>query len=197
MSGAIGVDVGGTKILARHVDTTTGRATGRCKQPTPTSGPDDVVDAVIDAIRALGPAESSDVVGIGVPGIVVDASVVSSCPNIEGWDEPIDVAARVADALGMQVTVANDVNCGAIAEHRLGAGVGAEHLLAVFVGTGVGGGLVLDGQVVDGDRGIAGEIGHLTVVPDGRPCGCGGRGHLEAYAGRAGIERRAREIASQ
>ena len=82
-----------------------------------------------------------------------------------------------------------------VAEHRFGVGKGFDDLLAVFVGTGVGGGLILDGSLVAGARGMVGEIGHLTVVPGGRLCGCGGRGHLEAYAGRAGIQRRALELA--
>jgi glucokinase len=108
----------------------------------------------------------------------------------------VDVGRELADALGKPVVVGNDVNCGAVAEHRLGAGSVVDDLLAVFVGTGVGGGLIIGGSLVDGDRGLGGEIGHVTVVPGGRPCGCGGRGHLEAYAGRAGIERRARELAA-
>jgi glucokinase len=128
---------------------------------------------------------------------VVDGRIVERCPNIAGWTKPIDVAAQLSEALGKPVIVANDVNCGAVAEHRLGAGRGADDLLAVFVGTGVGGGLVLGGSLVAGPRGVAGEIGHMTVVSGGEPCGCGGRGHLEAYAGRAGIERRARELAAK
>lgn len=194
MTAVIGVDLGGTKILARHIDTATGRASGRSKASTPQGGPDSVLAAVIDAVRALDGFEEVDVVGVGVPGLVVEGSVVVRCPNIAGWDEPVDVGAILSSSLGKKVAVGNDVNCGALAEHRLGAGQDVDDLLAVFIGTGVGGGLVLDGRVVDGDRGMAGEIGHLTVVPEGRLCGCGRRGHLEAYAGRAGMERRAREL---
>ncbi len=192
----IGVDLGGTKILARSVDPTTGRAVGRSKVPTPKTGPDDVVAAIVKAVGALDGFEDSVAVGIGVPGFVVGRTTVIRCANIVGWDEPIDLGTRLGDELGRPVVVGNDVNCGALAEHRLGAGVGFDDLLAVFVGTGVGGGLVIDGSVVEGGRGMVGEIGHVTVVPGGRPCGCGGLGHLEAYAGRAGIERRARELAA-
>jgi glucokinase len=194
----LGIDLGATKILARLVDPVSGRATGRSKVPTPTGGPDAVLEAVVRAVRQLGRLDRARAVGIGVPGFVVDASVVMSCANIAGWDEPVEVVQFLAEELGKPVVVGNDVNCGALAEHRLGAGRGCDDLLAIFVGTGVGGGLVLGGSLVAGSRGYAGEIGHVTVVggPDGRPCGCGGRGHLEAYAGRAGIERRARELAA-
>ncbi|MGF1596250.1 MAG: ROK family protein [Acidimicrobiales bacterium] len=192
----VGVDLGGTKILARLVDPATGRAIGRQKSPTPSDGPESVVAAILDLVTTLDAAGEAVAVGIGVPGFVVDRSIVVRCANIEGWDDPVDVGALVSAALDKPVIVGNDVDCGAVAEHRLGAGEGIDDLLAVFVGTGVGGGLILDGSLVQGTRGMVGEIGHVTVVPGGRPCGCGGFGHLEAYAGRAGMERRARELAA-
>ena len=191
----VGVDLGGTNILARLVDPKTGRSVGRKKASTPKSGPDDVLDAIVDVVQRLNGFDDARVVGVGVPGFVIDRTTVVRCANIKGWDSPIDVGARLSHALGKPVVVGNDVDCGALAEHRLGAGRGQRDLLAVFVGTGVGGGLVHDHRLVEGGRGMVGEIGHLTVVPGGRQCGCGGRGHLEAYAGRAGIERRARELA--
>ncbi len=191
----VGVDLGGTKILARLVDATTGHAVGRTKIATPGTGPDDVLAAVAAAVTGLVGWEEAAAVGVGVPGFVEDAAIAVRCANIVGWDEPIDVADRLRH-LGKPVVVANDVNCGAVAEHRFGAGRGIDDLLAVFVGTGVGGGLILDGALRAGRRGLAGEIGHVTVRPGGRRCGCGGDGHLEAYAGRAGIERRARELAA-
>lgn len=189
----VGVDLGGTKILARLVDPATGRAVGRRKSPTPTTGPDDVIEAVATAVRAVEGFEDASAVGIGVPGFVADRSVVLRCANIAGWDSPIDVRHRLEASLQKPVVVGNDVDCGALAEHRLGAGKGVDDLLAVFVGTGVGGGLILGGSLVEGVG--VGEIGHVTVRPGGRACGCGGLGHLESYAGRAGIERRAREVA--
>ena len=192
----VGVDLGATKILARTVDPGTGRAAGRQKSPTPAGGPLAVLDEVIAVVRRLDPTGAAVAVGVGVPGFVIDGRVVVRCANIAGWDEPIDVAAYVGSALDRPVVVANDVNCGALAEHRMGAGKGADDLLAVFVGTGVGGGIILGGSLVDGVRGMVGEIGHVTVATGGALCGCGGLGHLEAYAGRAGIERRARERAA-
>ena len=209
----IGVDLGGTKILARFVDPLTGRAARRRKAPTPKTGPDDVIEALAATVESLtgngggtdranddrgdrGDRDELVAVGVGVPGFVTDHRTVVRCANIAGWDEPIDLRARLSDRLGVPVVVGNDVNCGALAEHRLGAGRGVEDLLAVFVGTGVGGGLVRGGAIAEGGRGMVGEIGHVTVRPGGARCGCGGRGHLEAYAGRAGIERRARKLAA-
>ncbi len=188
----VGVDLGGTKVLSRIVDTETGWSEGRAKASTPKTGPADVLDVVIESVRSLEGWEDTEAVGIGLPGLVGVDGVVSRCPNIAGWDNPVAVSAALSSALGKPVAVGNDVNCGALAEHRVGAGQGVADLLAVFVGTGVGGGLVLDGHVRSGSRGMAGEIGHITVVPGGRPCGCGGFGHLEAYAGKAGIEREIR-----
>ncbi len=182
----VGVDLGGTKILARLVDPATGRAEGRVKAKTP-AGPEAVLDAVADAVTELDALAPSGAVGLGVPGLVDRRGVVERCPNIVGWDRPVEVERILTERLGRPVVAANDVNCGAVAEHRLGSGRGIENFLAVFVGTGVGGGLIIDDRLVLGGRGVAGEIGHVTVVPDGRPCGCGGTGHLEAYAGRAGM----------
>ncbi len=192
----VGVDLGGTKILARMVNPRSGEAVGRSKAPTPKDGPEAVLEAVVDTVRSLDGFEDARAVGIGVPGFVVEAKTVLRCANINGWDDPLDVGSVLAKAFDKPVVVGNDVNCGALAEHRLGAGKGVDDMLALFVGTGVGGGLILNGSLATGTRGRVGEIGHLTVVAGGRPCGCGGWGHLETYAGRAGMERRARELAA-
>ncbi len=192
----IGVDVGGTKILARFIDPETGAASGRVKVPTPKTGTADVLDAIAGVVDELDPDRTATHVGIGVPGLVDGEGVVARCPNITGWDSPVDVRGELTPRLDRVVVVGNDVNCGALAEHRIGAGKGVDDLLVVFVGTGVGGGLILDGKLRVGHRGLAGEIGHLTVVGDGRPCGCGEDGHLEAYAGKAGMEREARARAA-
>jgi glucokinase len=134
---------------------------------------------------------------VGAPGAIESGTgVVQRAPNLEGFDQPVPLGALLSEALGgVRVSVDNDVNVAALAEHRVGAGVGSDDLLAVFVGTGVGGGLVLGGQVRRGPGGLAGEIGHVVVKDGGRRCGCGGHGHLEAYAGRAGMERTARKRA--
>ena len=191
MTRAVGVDLGGTKVLAALVDD--GEVVAEAKANTPTGGPDTVVDTIVDCIGRLD-AGSVKAVGIGAPGVVdVTGGTVGSAPNLVGFDQPVPLAAMVADRLGLdRVVLDNDANVGTLAEHRLGAGQVSHDLLGVFVGTGVGGGLVLDGKLRHGPGGLAGEIGHVVVVEDGARCGCGRLGHLEAYAGRSGIEREAR-----
>ncbi len=194
MPDLIGVDLGGTKILARFVDPQTGRSRKRVKRSTPTTGPDGVLRALAEVITELDPGQTAAAVGVGVPGLVTSAGVVTYCPNIPGWDDEVDVATKLRKKLGRPVAVGNDVSVGALAEHRVGAGRGVADMATVFVGTGVGGGLVLNNRMVAGKRGMAGEIGHVTTHPGGRICGCGRAGHLEAYAGRAGIEAEARRL---
>jgi len=192
----IGVDLGGTKIYGVVVKGA--EVVHEAKRKTPTQGgPLAVVDAIAALVTDdLGGLDGVHGVGIGAPGVVdVVTGTVHEAPNLAGWVEPFDLGPAVAEAFGGHpVTVDNDVNVGTVAEHRIGAGKGANELLGVFVGTGVGGGLILDGRLRRGSTGLAGEIGHVAVEQRGRLCGCGGRGHLEAYAGRAGLERRAREL---
>lgn len=188
----VGVDVGGSKILARLVNPRAGRAVGRVKSPTPTAGPDSVMDRIADVVTKLEGWDRVKAVGVGVPGPVTPDGTAGPCPNVVGWDASVAVADRLQSRLDKPVVVSNDVNCGAVAEHRIGAAAGHPNMLAIFVGTGVGGGLVLNDRLVVGERGMVGEIGHVTVKPGGRPCGCGGFGHLETYAGRAGMDREMR-----
>ena len=192
-----GVDVGGTKIQAVVTDGE-GAVLGRARRGTPSSGgatevAKDVSIAVSEAATAAGVrvAELGGV-GVGAPGSVdADAGVVVKVPNIEGWDGPFALGPVLSERLGVPVVVGNDVNAAVEAERRFGAGRGARSFRGVFWGTGVGGGLVLDGRLVHG-RGSAGEIGHVCVKPGGRRCNCGLRGCVEAYAGRGALEERAR-----
>ncbi len=193
---AIGIDLGGTKVQGVLVDA--GEVIGDAKVPTPTGGVDEVVAAIGDCVDRLGGTDKVAGVGIGAPGVVDAATgTVVMAPNLPGFGAPVPLAALLADRLeGMRVAVDNDVNVSALAEHRLGAGRGSSDLLGVWVGTGVGGGLVLDGELRRGPGGAAGEIGHVGVTAGGRRCGCGQDGHLEAYAGRAMMEQEARRRAA-
>ncbi len=192
-----GVDLGGTKIEAVVVDAD-GAVLGTMRQPTPAEGePGDVVQAIHEALegasRAAGltPRELQGV-GVGAPGAVdVHEGTLGHVSNVgRGWTTPYPVAGDLGARVGRPVVLGNDVQVAVAAEHRLGAGRPYRSLLGVWWGTGVGGGLVLDGLPWRG-RGAAGEVGHVVVRPGGARCGCGRRGCMEAYAGRASMERRA------
>jgi len=193
---AVGVDLGGTKIQA--VAVSNGTIVGQSRQATPRTGAGDVTAEVVEAVRAaLGSAglTLSDLgaVAIGSPGSV-DARTghVSKAPNVFGSPDDVALGPNVsADLEGVPVTVDNDVRVAVMGEFRRGAGRSYRSFLGVFVGSGVGGGLVLEGELQRG-RGNAGEIGHTTVKPGGRRCSCGRLGCLEAYAGRMSIEQTAR-----
>jgi glucokinase len=192
-----GVDLGGTKI--QTVVMQAGEVVGQARVATPQTGADDVALAVSESVRdALADAGSSiqalAAVGIGAPGRVV-AGVVSHAPNLAGFREPFALGRAVSEILdGVRVAVDNDVAVATLGELRHGAGRPFRSMLGVFVGTGVGGGLVIDDRPWHG-RGAAAEVGHITVKPEGRRCGCGQRGHVEAYAGRVNMEAHARRQA--
>ncbi|HEY2140520.1 MAG TPA: ROK family protein [Solirubrobacteraceae bacterium] len=197
MSSYGGIDLGGTKIQAAVLDSEN-HVLGAARRPTPTSGgPADVASAMEAALRdAAGAAklEPAKLVGIGVgsPGTVEDGTVTRA-RNLPGWEGTFPLAETLASSLGCEVRVGNDVMVATDAEFRLGAGRPYRSLLGVFWGTGVGGGLILDGKPWHG-RGAAGEIGHMVVKVGGARCTCGRRGCMEAYAGRAAMELRARKL---
>ncbi len=192
-----GIDLGGTKIEAVVVDSHD-NVLGSARQPTPTSGgPEAVARQLVAAISGaaqgtgLQPSELRGV-GVGSPGIIdVSTGAVSDARNLPDWDDAYALGPALAEQLGTAVFVGNDVQVATDAEFELGAGKPYKSLLGVFWGTGVGGGIVLNGKPWVG-RGGAGEIGHMVVVIDGAQCPCGRRGCLEAYAGRAAMEARAR-----
>jgi glucokinase len=193
-----GVDLGGTKIQAVVMDPG-GRVLGSARQPTPTAGgPREVVAGVAEVVReAAAAAEvepaSLDGVGVGSPGDVDDrAGTVTSARNLPGWKGSFPVSAVLGEGLGVPVTIGNDVDVATVAEYELGAGQPYTSLLGVFWGTGVGGGIILDGELWHG-RASAGEIGHMVVKLAGARCPCGRRGCMEAYAGRGAMEARARK----
>ena len=190
MSSAIGVDVGGTKIAAGVVDST-GRILERLQVPTPAQDPDRIVQTIAELARQLGASDSIEQVGVCVAGFVDRArSEVLFSPNL-AW-RGVRLREQLQGRLGAEVVIENDANAAAWGEFRFGGGTGADDLLAVTVGTGVGGGLVLDGQLLRGGFGVAAEIGHLGLVPGGELCGCGNRGCLEAYGSGTALVRATR-----
>jgi glucokinase len=194
----IGLDLGGTKIQAvaiRRGATVIGSA----RRDTPhRGGPEAVIAALADSAREVvvtAGATLADVrgVGVGSPGAIdKGAGTIAQVANIDDWDGPFPLGPMLGAELGLPVTIGNDVNVAVEAERRYGAGRGFRSFLGVFWGTGVGGGIVIDGKLLLG-RGSAGEIGHVCARPDGRRCNCGLRGCVEAYAGRGALEERARK----
>lgn len=191
-----GVDLGGTKIQVAVLSGA--HVVGEARHPTPQTDAAAVMDEIVDAIHeALGGAGGTradlQAVGIGTPG-TVDAATghVSMSSNVPGFLHDVALGPTVSAALnGVRVVIDNDVRAAVTGEFERGAGRPFSNLLGVFVGTGVGGGLILDKKLRRG-RGSAGEIGHTVVKRDGRRCPCGRRGCLEAYAGRLAIEQTAR-----
>ena len=202
MKHSIGIDLGGTDIKAGLVS-----ATGElsCQVVLPThvdAGPKAVASRIAKATReVLAKAEeqrTTDIIGIGLgaPGLIIaETGVVHFSPNFPGWTD-IPLVDDVKKGLGIQslpVFMDNDVNAMTLGELRHGAGVGYQSIVALTLGTGVGGGVVIDGQVYHGSRNTAGELGHTVVEPNGRYCGCGNQGCLEAYAGAKNIVERTQE----
>jgi glucokinase len=192
-----GIDLGGTKIQTAIVDER-GDVVGQARRPTPTSGgPADVAEAMAEALREAAqeakvePAALSGI-GVGSPGDADEKTgVVSTARNLPGWEGSFPLAETLEQDLGTKVRIGNDVQVATEAEFHLGAGREFQSLIGVFWGTGVGGGLVLDGKPWLG-RGAAGEIGHIVVKRGGAKCPCGRRGCMEAYAGRSAMEAEAR-----
>jgi glucokinase len=186
-----GIDLGGTKIQAAVLGDDH-KALGTARRPTPTSGgPADVAAEIVQAMREAAQDAGVEVtslsgVGVGSPGTIVDGTVASA-RNLPGWEGSFPLAKALQEALGCEVIIGNDVQVATDAEFTLGAGRDFRSLLGVFWGTGVGGGLILDGDPWTG-RGAAGEIGHMVVKIDGAQCTCGRRGCMEAYAGRGAME---------
>jgi glucokinase len=192
-----GIDLGGTKIQAA-IAGPRGKVYGAARRQTPTEGgPPDVASEMAAALREAADAASVETtalvgVGVGSPGDAdEETGEVSGAKNLPGWDGTFPLAEALEKALGTPVRVGNDVQVATEAEFQLGAGKPYKSLLGVFWGTGVGGGLVLNGKPWLG-RGAAGEIGHVVIKRGGARCPCGNRGCMEAYAGRIAMEAEAR-----
>jgi glucokinase len=192
----IGVDVGGTKILAA-LTRASGKILARKRCPTPRNAqPDEVLATVVGVIDELLAGKKLNrkavrAIGLAVPG-VVDAErgrvVVTPNMNLSGFD----IADRLKKHFDATIAVGNDVNLGTLGEQWLGAAAFADSAVGIFVGTGIGGGIIVNGRLVTGHRGAAAEVGHMRVQKDGPTCGCGGKGCLEALASRTAIERELR-----
>lgn len=193
-SPTLGVDLGGTKVETSLVDAT-GRILASHRHPTqPEKGLDGVIANIIICVEScLGEAsKSAQGLGIGMAGqIEKDAGIVRFAPNL-GWHN-VPLKAKLEEALEIPVVVTNDVRAATYGEWSYGSGQGIDDLVCVFVGTGVGGGIVSGGRLLEGCNNTAGELGHMTIVTGGRQCHCRNQGCLEAYAGGWAIAERAQE----
>jgi glucokinase len=197
---AIGVDVGGTKILGGLIDCSSGAIISMVKSPSPTTGADPLMATLIENITrvlAEAPGEIAAQVshiGLGVAGQVEAATgMLRGAPNLGGGLIDMPIRAPLQARFNLPIALGNDVEVAAIGESRFGAGRDIPLFACVFVGTGVGGALMMNGARYGGATGNAGEIGHTMVRAGGRMCGCGQRGHLEAYASRTAIVAMLRE----
>jgi glucokinase len=189
----IGVDVGGTKVAAGAVDER-GRIVEKLRRPTPAASPEHTARVIAEAVTELLSRHPAAAVGVGAAGFVERGlDTVVFAPNLAWRDEPL--RKKVEDLVGLPVAVDNDANASAWAEVRFGAARGQAHMIFVALGTGIGAALVHDGQLYRGAWGMAGELGHYRVVPDGRLCGCGNRGCWEQYASGSALVAQAREFA--
>lgn len=187
----VGVDVGGTSVRASVVDSH-GVVLETVRVPTPDSTPS-LNSAITDSVRELVDRHPVEGVGLAVAGFVSeDRRIVRFAPHL-AWRH-VAVADRIAERLGLPVVLEHDANAAAIAEHRFGAARGAKVAALVALGTGIGGALVVDGEVYRGAHGVAPELGHLRLVPDGRACPCGKRGCWERYCSGTALANTALEL---
>jgi glucokinase len=189
----IGVDLGGTKIAAALVDRS-GKIESLSEVPTPTASEDELVAAISKAVEGLVDDDVA-AIGVGVPSTIDQASGTAvSSVNIPLTDVPLRTL--LGERFGLPCGIENDANAAAIGEWHAGAGRGTRHMIMLTLGTGVGGGLILDGRPYRGALGAAAELGHMVIEHDGRPCQgiCTGRGHLEAYATGLAAAADAREV---
>jgi glucokinase len=191
---AIGVDIGGTKVAAGVVDDL-GTVLDTERRPTPGSDLDQIEAVIVDVVEALRSRHRVDAVGVGAAGwLSADRTTVMFSPHLAWREEPL--TARLASRLG-PVLVENDANAAAWAEYRFGAGHRARVLACVTLGTGIGGGLVIGGELYRGAFGAAAEYGHMCVVPDGRLCACGQHGCWEMYVSGNALARQAEEMVTE
>lgn len=187
---SIGVDLGGTNLRAAAIDET-GQILAKISEAANFgAGPEQVageIARVIDQVRRTIGMEGLRGVGIGIPGYIdISAGVVVGSANLPGF-QGFPVRDRIQQHLGTPILLENDANAAALGEMWMGAGRNVKDLILLTLGTGIGGGIVIDGKVMHGFRGMAGEFGHMTVFPDGNPCGCGNCGCLEKHASATAI----------
>ena len=195
MSYTIGIDVGGTKVLGGVVDEA-GTILATARKDTPRQGGSALTHTIADTAKELMAQYEVSSVGVSAAGFVSsDRKTMLATPNIADWNG-VDLDYELTQLIGLPVVIENDANAAAWGEAKFGAGRNQDHMMMLTVGTGIGGGIVVNGNLYRGAFGIAAEFGHLRVVPDGHLCGCGARGCFEQYASGNALLRHAREAIS-
>lgn len=188
----IAVDIGGTKLRAASYPSNSNEPIKELKIPTTREG-ESVFERVVTLINSIIPNGSVEAIGVALPGPVDPyKGIIYAAPNIQEWKD-FPIADKLADQFHLPVYVDNDANLAGLAEWQFGAGIGYQHVLYLTISTGIGGGMITNGQILHGQRGLAAEVGHMMIDPDGPACGCGGVGHVESYANGPSIVRYVKE----
>ena len=192
MGYTVGIDIGGTKVLGGVVDQT-GAVIRRARRDTPTEGGVALTQAIADVALELMNEEEIESVGVSVAAFIsADRKTILATPNIKDWNG-VNLDYELTTRIGLPVVIENDANSAAWGEFKFGAARGKENILMLTVGTGIGGGIVVDSNLHRGSFGIAAEIGHLRIVHNGLLCGCGAHGCFEQYGSGTALLRHARE----
>jgi glucokinase len=192
---SIGIDVGGTKVLGGVVDES-GVVLARARKDTPRQGGKALTQTIAETVKELMAQHKVKSVGVSAAGFVSsDRKTMLATPNIADWND-VDLDSELKSLIGLPIVIENDANAAAWGEAKFGAGRNQNHMMMLTVGTGIGGGIVVDGQLYRGAFGTAAEFGHMRVVPEGHICGCGARGCFEQYASGNALLRHAREAIS-
>jgi len=191
----IGIDVGGTKVLGGVVDSD-GKILATARKDTPQQGGKALTQVIAETALELMNQHEVTSVGVSAAGFVsADRTTILATPNIANWNG-VNLVEELTALIGLPIVIENDANAAAWGEAKFGAGRNQQHMMMLTVGTGIGGGIVIDGKLHRGAFGIAAEIGHMRVVPEGHLCGCGARGCFEQYASGNALIRHAREAIS-
>jgi glucokinase len=195
MSLTVGVDVGGTKVLGGVVDAS-GKVLATSRRDTPREGGSELTKTIAEVALELMREHSVSAVGVSAAGFVSsDRKTMLATPNIADWNG-VQLDIELTKLIGLPVVIENDANAAAWGEAKFGAGRNQAHMMMLTIGTGVGGGIVVNNELYRGAFGVAAEFGHVRVVPEGHLCGCGARGCFEQYASGSALRRHAREAIS-